>query len=66
MRPLRAVRTMQALVEIFTEHGHVVLSVFPVNAEAPVELDLEPDDARQLCNHLGAAILCASRTGVST
>jgi hypothetical protein len=50
-----------ALVEVFTEDGRVVLSVFPPDMARPVELLLEPDDARQLCNHLGAAILAASR-----
>jgi hypothetical protein len=51
---------MQALVDVFTEDGHVILAVCPVDGR-PVELDLEPDEARQLVNHLGAAILAASR-----
>jgi hypothetical protein len=54
-----------ALVEVGAEDGRVVLSVCPQDG-APVELDLEPDDARELCNMIGGAILAASRTGVMT
>jgi hypothetical protein len=50
-----------ALVEVFAEDGHVVLSVCPVDGR-PVELDLEPDDARHLVNMVGGAILAVSRT----
>jgi hypothetical protein len=50
---------------VFAEGGRVILSVTPADGR-PVELDLERDDARGLCNMLGAAILHASRTGVRT
>jgi hypothetical protein len=56
---------MQALVEVFAEDGRVVVSVCPADG-SPVELSLEPDEARGLVNMIGHSILDACRTGALT
>ena len=51
-------------VEIADAGGLVVL-VFTDGGDR-VDLVMTPDECRELCNSLGEAILCASRTGVMT
>ena len=58
---------MQAVVEFVAEPGVVLVRITPPWGTA-VTLELEPDEAMDLSNRLGGAILHATttRTGVPT